>query len=132
MRLSAVGRPVNLGTPPTYTIENIPEFFPGSGVYGLAVVFGQTPVPGGVDLGAPPYNLGAPGCFGYTTPDIVFVVGIVPSSTSTFPISWNIPVPPLKFWMQALSQFTPNTLPNGLNPGGYATSNALEVFVESF
>lgn len=132
MRLSAVGRPINLGPAPTYTIDNIPEFLPGAGVYGLAIVFGQTNFPGGLDLGLPPFNLGAPGCFAYTSPDILFVLGLVPTPSISFPMMWNIPIPPLQFWMQALSQFTPNSLPNGLNPGGYATSNALEIFVESF
>lgn len=132
MKLSAAGRPVNGGVAPTYRIDNIPEYFPGAGVYGLAVVFGFTPVPGGVDLGGPPFDLGAPGCSGYTTPDVIFVLGLMPSSTASFPITWNVPFSPPPIWMQAVSQFAPNTLPNGLNPGGYATSNALEIFVENF
>lgn len=130
MTLSVLGRPINGGPAANYTIDNIPEFFPGAGFGGLAVVFGLTQIPGGLDLGTVP-GIDAPGCFGYTTPDVIVVIGIVPTTVS-FPIAWNIPLPPGTLWMQAVGQFTPNTLVNGLNAGGYATSNALEIFIESY
>ncbi|MBL8735947.1 MAG: hypothetical protein JNL12_05910 [Planctomycetes bacterium] len=132
MTLSVVGRPVNNGTPPNYTISNIPEYFPGAGFAGLAVVFGFTPIPGGVDLGTAPFDIGAPGCSGYTTPDVIVIIGLVPAGPVSFPIAWSIPGTPGLLWMQAVSEFTPGTLPNGQNVGGKVVSNALEIYIENY
>ncbi|MBL8735118.1 MAG: hypothetical protein JNL12_01695 [Planctomycetes bacterium] len=129
MKLAVSGRPINNGTPPNYTISNIPEYFPGAGFSGLAVVFGFTPIPGGVDLGTAPFDIGAPGCSGYTTPDVIVIIGIVPAGPVSFPIAWSIPGVPAQLWMQAVSEFTPGTLPNGQNVGGKVVSNALEIYI---
>ncbi|MBL8737428.1 MAG: hypothetical protein JNL12_13440 [Planctomycetes bacterium] len=131
MTLSVVGRPVNNGTPPVYTIGNIPEYFPGAGFSVLAAVFGFTAIPGGVNLGAPPYNIGAWGCFAYTPPDVIVIIGLVPFGPSSFPIPWSIPAPPGLLWMQAVSVFVPGSLPNGQNIGGYVVSNALEIYISN-
>ena len=134
MGLSAVGAPINNGTPPTYTVSNIPEYLgPGSGLYGVAVVFGFTQVPGGFDLGTFPTDIGAPGCFGYQTQDITFILGLVAGPNLSFPITWSsATVPAGPIWMQAVGQFIPGSLPNGQNVGGYCTSNSLEIFVSSY
>ena len=132
MSLSAVGRPVNNGPAPTYTISNIPEYFPGAGFSGLAVVFGFTQIPGGVDLGPGPFDIGAGGCSGYTTPDVIVIIGVVPAGPVTFPIPWSIPSAPGQLWMQAVSEFVPGTLVNGQNVGGKVTSNALEIYIENY
>jgi hypothetical protein len=131
MTLSAAGAPINGGPAPTYTITNIPEYFPGAGFSTLAVVFGFTPIPGGIDLGTIP-GIDAPGCFGYTTPDVIVIIGVVPFGPVSFPIAWNIPVTPGQLWMQAISEFLPFTLPNGQNAGGKVSSNALEIYIENF
>ena len=131
MTLSVAGRPVNNGTPPVYTIDNMPEYFPDAGFSALAVVFGFTPIPGGTMLGAPPYNIGAWGCFAYTTPDVVVIVGLVPSGPKSFPIPWSIPAAPGLLWMQGVAVFIPGSLPNGQNVGGYVVSNALEIYISN-
>lgn len=133
MELSVVGRPVNNGPAPVYTIANIPEFSPGSGFYACGVVFSFAEVPGGYDLGAPPFDVGAPGCTGYLGGlDVLVILGNVGAPSVSFPISWSIPNTPGQLWMQAVGQFLPGSLPNGLNPGGYVTSNALGVNITNF
>jgi len=134
LNLSAVGEPVNNGTPPQYTIANIPEFFPGTGIYGAAIVFGFTSyLPTGIDLGGPLLDIGAPGCSAYQSQDVTIILGNVGAPSVTFPIPWNLPsVPAGPAWMQAVAQFFPGSLPNGLNSGGYLTSNTLEIFINSF
>jgi hypothetical protein len=131
MTLSAAGAPINGGPAPTYTITNIPEYFPGAGFSTLAVVFGLTQIPGGIDLGTIP-GIDAPGCFGYASPDIIVIIGVVPFAPASFPIAWNIPTTPGQLWMQAISEFLPFTLPNGQNAGGKVSSNALEIYIENF
>lgn len=134
MGLSVVGRPINNGTPPNYTISNIPEFFPGTGIYGCAIVFGFVSyLPGGLDLGGPFINIGAPGCFAYQSQDVTIILGNVGAPSITFPLTWSLPsVPAGPAWMQAVGQFFPGSLPNGQNPGGYLTSNSLEIYINSF
>ncbi|MBL8734881.1 MAG: hypothetical protein JNL12_00510 [Planctomycetes bacterium] len=133
MELSVVGRPVNNGPAPVYTIANIPEFSPGSGFYACGVVFSFAEVPGGYDLGAPPFDVGAPGCTGYLGGlDVLVILGNVGAPSVSFPISWSIPNTPGQLWMQAVGQFLPGSLPNGLNPGGYVTSNALGITITNF
>lgn len=83
----------------------------------------------GVDLGPGPFDLGAPGCSGYTTPDVVVIIGLVPFGPVSFPIPWSIPATPGQLWMQAVAEFPPGTLPNGQNVGGKVTNNALEIYI---
>ncbi|MBL8737542.1 MAG: hypothetical protein JNL12_14020 [Planctomycetes bacterium] len=133
MALSAVGEPVNNGPAPIYTIDNIPEFVPGSGIHACGVVFSFSAIPGGYDLGTPPFDIGAPGCTGYLGAlDVVVILGNVGAPSVSFPIPWSIPGAPGQLWMQAVGQFAPGTLPNGQNVGGYAVSNALEIYLENF
>jgi len=134
MSLSAVGKPINGGPAPTYTVSNIPEYFPGTGIYGCAIVFGFTSyLPAGLDLGSPPLNIGAPGCFAYQSQDVTIILGNVGAPSITFPIAWSVPsVPAGPAWMQAVGQFFPGSLPNGKNPGGYLTSNTLEIYISSY
>ena len=132
MNLSVVGAPINNGPAPVYTISNIPEYFPGAGFSGLAVVFGFTQIPGGVNLGPGPFDIGADGCSGYMFPDVIVIIGLVPFGPVSFPIPWSIPSAPGQLWMQAVAEFVPGTLPNGQNIGGKVTSNALEIFIENF
>ncbi|MFO1030226.1 MAG: hypothetical protein U1F60_04040 [Planctomycetota bacterium] len=129
MSLSVSGRPVNNGPAPVYTISNIPEYFPGAGFSGLAVVFGFTQIPGGVDLGPGPFDIGAAGCNGYIFPDVIVIIGVVPFGPVSFPIPWSIPTAPGQLWMQAVAEFVPGTLVNGQNIGGKVTSNALEIYI---
>ena len=129
MSLTVAGRPINNGPAPVYTISNIPEYFPGAGFSGLAVVFGFTQIPGGVDLGPGPFDIGAAGCSGYTFPDVIVIIGVVPFGPVTFPIPWSIPSTPGQLWMQAVAEFVPGSLPNGQNVGGKVTSNALEIYI---
>lgn len=134
LNLSVVGEPINNGTPPLYTISNIPEFFPGTGIHGAAIVFGFTSyLPTGLDLGLPPLDIGAPGCNAYQSQDVTIILGNVGAPSVTFPIAWSLPsVPAGPAWMQAVAQFFPGSLPNGLNAGGYLTSNTLEIFINGF
>lgn len=133
MELSAVGRPVNNGPAPVYTIANIPEFTPGSGIHAGIVVFSFTEVPGGYDLGGPPLDVGAPGCTGYVGGlDLIVNLGNAGAPSLSFPLAWSIPIPIGQIWMQAVGQFLPGSLANGLNPGGYVTSNALGITITNF
>lgn len=133
MSLTALGAPINGGPAVTYTINNVPESFPGSGVYNSAVVFSLGAIPGGYDLGTAPNDYGAPGCNGYVASiDLFIILSGSPTPSVSFPLAWNIPVPPFQLWMQAVGLFAPGSLPGGLNAGGVASSNALEVYVETF
>lgn len=133
MTLTALGAPINGGPAVTYTINNIPESFPGSGTYDSAVVFSLGAIPGGYDLGTAPNDFGAPGCTGYVaSQDLVIILSGSATPSVSFPLAWNVPSPPFQLWMQAVGLFAPGSLPGGLNAGGVATSNALEVYVESF
>ena len=95
-------------------------------------MFGFTQIPGGVDLGPGPFDIGAPGCNGYQFPDVIVIIGLVPFGPVSFPIPWSIPSAPGQLWMQAVAEFIPGTLPNGQNFGGKVTSNALEIYIENF
>ncbi|MBL8736788.1 MAG: hypothetical protein JNL12_10205, partial [Planctomycetes bacterium] len=132
MELTVAGRPINGGPAPVYTVSNLPEYSPGAGFSTLAVIFGFTVFPGGIDLGPGPFDIGAAGCNGYITPDVIVIIGIVPFAPASFPIAWNIPGVPAQLWMQAASEFVPFSLPNGQNLGGKIVSNALEIFISSY
>lgn len=133
MSLTASGAPINNGPAVTYTIEDLPESLPGSGIHHSAVVFGFAAIPGGYSLGVPPFDFGAPGCNGYlATFDHIELLAPSTTPSVSFQIAWNIPGKPARLWMQAVGLFNPRSLPIGLSPGGIATSNALEIYVEEF
>ncbi len=119
------------GTVLTYTVSNIPEAAPGSGLYIGVVFLSFAPIPGGLDLDA---LLGAPDCRTYIeTTDITINVGPVtsPIETGTFAFPAAIPYG-LEVTAQAASLVIPGSLPNGQNPGGFLTSNAVTQFVSDF
>jgi hypothetical protein len=134
LSLSAVGAPINNGPAVTYTINNLPETAPGSGLYNPLLVFSfSASIPGGYDLDTTPFVFGMPGCNGYLGSFDAFVnFGVVGTSSFTFPIAWSIPGTPLQISMQALGAFAPGSLANGQNPAGLVVSNALDLNIENF
>ncbi|MBL8737243.1 MAG: hypothetical protein JNL12_12505, partial [Planctomycetes bacterium] len=134
LTLSAVGAPINNGPAVNYTISNLPETSPGSGLYNPLLVFSFTAsIPSGYDLDTFPFQFGMPGCNGYLGSFDAFVnFGVVGTSSFSFPIAWSIPGTPLQISMQALGSFAPGSLANGQNPAGFVVSNALDLNIELF
>ena len=120
LTLTAVGAPIDNGPAVSYTISNLPETSPGSGLHNPMIVFSLTAsIPGGYDLDTAPFAFGMAGCSGYLGSFDVFVnFGIVATSSFSFPIAWSVPVTPLQISMQALGAFTSGSLATGLNPAG--------------
>jgi hypothetical protein len=134
LALTAVGAPIHNGSAVDYTISNLPETSPGSGLYNPMLVFSFTAsVPGGYDLDTAPFVFGMPGCSSYLGSFDAFVnFGIVATSSFTFPIAWSVPGTPLQISMQALGSFASSSLANGQNQAGLVVSNALELNIEIF
>jgi uncharacterized repeat protein (TIGR02543 family) len=119
------------GTLVTYTVHNVPEAAPASGVYIGAVFLGFTPIPGGLDLGM---LLGAPGCNAYiATTDIPVNVGPFSADVQTGDFLFGAGIPyGVSVTAQAIALVVPGSLPNGQNPGGVVTSNAVDQFVSDY
>jgi uncharacterized repeat protein (TIGR02543 family) len=134
LALSASPTPVSTpttGTPVTYTVTNIPETFSGSGIRLAGLFFSFAPATGGVDLGM---ALDAPGCRVYLQ-TLDASIGVGPSTlvTQTADLTFPPGVPyGLTLVAQALAVFDAGTLPNGQNPGGLITSNAVVHFVSDY
>ncbi len=133
LTLSASPEPVlNPATLVTYTIENIPEAVPGSGIHLSAVFLSTGALPGGLDLGL----LGAPGCSGYLA-SLDLPLSVAPSLTATATTTLNFSTPQLPpgvvVYAQAIALFDPAfPLPNGQNSFGLTTSNGIASYVEPF
>jgi hypothetical protein len=131
MVLSASPAPViSPSTMVTYTVADVPEYLPGSGVHISTLFLSLGSVPG-VDLGI----IGAPGCNGYIASldlDLGGMVTVVPTA------SWNLLFDNVLFapgnvvYAQAISLVAPNSLPNGQNPFGLTTSNGVRTFTTTF
>ena len=127
LTLAASPAPVlNPGTLVTYTISNIPEYSPGSGLYVPMLFLSVTPAPGGVELQGQLTTV--PGCRAYiTTLDVSS--GLVFSSQPTVQLSiyYYAPllVPGAVIAAQAAAAFDGNhPLPNG-EAGGVVVSNGI-------
>lgn len=127
LTLTASPAPVlNPGTLVTYTVSNIPEYAPGTGIYVPILFLSVTPTPGGVEF------LGqlttVPGCRAYiATLDVSS--GLVLSSQPTFQMSvyYYTPliVPGAVIAAQAAAVFDGSfPLPNG-EAGGVVVSNGI-------
>ncbi len=126
LHLSAAPAPViNPGTTVTYTVDNVPEAAPGSGVYVSAVFFSLTPVLPGVDLTGLLANL--PGCRGYLGSLDLGIASITAGPTSTAQFTFTAPpfTPNFTIATQAVGLFDPSfPLLNG-ETGGFTVSNGL-------
>lgn len=127
LTLAASPAPVlNPGTLVTYTISNIPEYSPGSGLYVPMLFLSVTPAPGGVELQGQLTTV--PGCRAYiATLDVSS--GLVFSSQPTVQLSiyYYAPllVPGAVIAAQAAAAFDGNhPLPNG-EAGGVVVSNGI-------
>ena len=122
LQLTAAPRPV-VGATVSWTTARIPEFAPGSGLHvALHVVALQPLAAPGLDLGV----FGAPGCAALLAS--LDVTTALVGTTPTLGTSWSIPATaPLGFelFAQSLALFVPGSLPNGQNPAGLTTSNAV-------
>ncbi|MBX3464951.1 MAG: hypothetical protein KF830_17420 [Planctomycetes bacterium] len=132
LSLSAAPAPVIApSTTVTFTIGNIPEFLPGSGVH-LATLFFSVGTLPGVDLGF----LGAPGCEAYIASlDLNLAVPLsatpVASTTLTFD---NLSFAPGDVvYAQAIALFDPAfPLANGENAFGLTVSNGVRSRTDTF
>ncbi len=127
LALSASPAPViNPSTNVTYTIGNIPEFVPGSGVYVSALFLSITPVPSGIDLTGILANL--PGCRAYIG-SLDLALGAAVTAVPTNALSFTFAAPPFApgntIAAQAIALFDPAfPLINGAN-GGFVFSNGV-------
>lgn len=126
LSLAASPAPViNPSTNVTFTVGNIPEFVPSSGVYISGLYFSVNPVPAGIDLTGLLTNL--PGCRAYLgTLDVGFAA-VTTAPTSTFGLTFSAPAfaPGTVLASQAVGLFDPAfPLANGAS-GGFVVSNGL-------
>jgi hypothetical protein len=147
LTLSASPRPVITGGGAgpavlcTYTVSNVPAFdpvnFPGVGACNLIFSVGA-PIPGGLDLGTFPVDIGLPGCRTYISSadafvDISNVITGGPGGTLSFSIAMPQPLfSGLEFRLQALA-LSPLAPPNQLVGTSYSglTSNGLTIHYDN-
>ena len=127
LSLSASPAPViNPSTLVTYTIGNIPETAPGSGIYLSTLFLSVNPLPGGLDLTG--ILTTVPGCSLYlATLDVNIGTAVTLAPTSTVPLTFSTPLfaPGNVIGAQAVAFFdTAFPLPNGEN-GGFLFSNGV-------
>ena len=126
LALNASPAPViNPSTTVTYTITNIPEYVPGSGVYLSLVFLSVAPLPGGINLTG--ILTTVPGCRAYlATLDIGIGTAITTSPTNSVPFTFAAPVfaPGYSIGAQAVALFDPSfPLING-ESGGFEIGRA--------
>ena len=127
MSMSASPAPViNPSTNVTYTISNIPEFAPNTGVYLSTLFLSVTPLPVGIDLAG--LLTQQPGCKAYIgTLDLDLGVALTGASASSRSITFSAPVltPGLVIAAQSVALFDPAfPLLNG-EAGGLVVSNGV-------
>ncbi len=127
LTLSASPAPViNPSTTVTYTIGNIPEFVPGSGLYLSALYLSVNPLPGGFDMTG--ILTTVPGCMVYiSTLDLGIGAAVTLAPTNAVPFTFFAPVfaPGFAIAAQAVALFDPAfPLVNG-ESGGFLFSNAV-------
>ena len=127
MTMSASPAPViNPSTNVTYTISNIPEFAPNTGVYLSTLFLSVTPLPAGIDLAG--LLTQQPGCKAYIgTLDLDLGVALTGVSSSARSITFSAPLltPGLVIAAQSVALFDPAfPLLNG-EAGGLVVSNGV-------
>jgi hypothetical protein len=127
LTLSASPAPIiNPSTVVTYTIGNVPEFVPGSGVYLSLVFLSVNPQPAGIDLTG--LLTTVPGCRAYIgTLDFSFGTALttVPTNTASFSFFAPAFTPGTTIAAQAVALFDPAfPLLNG-ESGGFLLSNGV-------
>lgn len=127
LTLSASPAPViNPSTVVTYTIDNVPEFAPGAGIYLSVVFLSANPLPGGIELAG--ILTGLPGCKAYVS-SLDIGVGPIFSTTPTGSIQFTFSnaffAPGNTIAAQAVALFNGGfPLLNG-ESGGFVTSNGM-------
>ena len=127
LTLSASPAPViNPGTVVTYTIDNVPEFVPGSGLHLSMLFLSLNPLPGGFDLGG--ILTTVPGCKVYiSTLDLGIGANLTTGPTNAVPFTFSAPAfsPGVSIAVQAVAFFDGNfTLLNG-EAGGFLLRNGV-------
>lgn len=127
LRLSASPAPVvtaTAGATVVYTLDDMPEFAPGSRL-GLLVA-GLVPDVAGTSL-AP---FGMPGCAQHVSDSLVSIFAMGPGPSLGIPLVLPAGFPRgVTVYAQALALCPPNGLPNGQNPLGAVSSNGVSSFV---
>lgn len=127
LTLSASPAPViNPSTNVTYTIDNVPEYIPGTGVHLSMMFLSLTPIPGGIDLAG--ILTGLPGCKAYVgSLDLGIGVAVTPGPTNQVPFTFAAPVfqPGTTIFAQAVAFYDGNfPLLNG-ESHGFLLSNGV-------
>jgi hypothetical protein len=127
LTLSASPAPViNPSTLVTYTVGNIPEFVPSSGVHLSIVYLSLNAVPGGIDLTG--ILTGMPGCRAFISSlDLGIGLAVTPSPTNSVQFTFAAPFfsPGTTMAAQAVALFDGAfPLMNG-ESGGFLTSNGV-------
>lgn len=127
MTLTASPDPVlNPSTVVTYTIDNVPEFLPGSGLHLSLLYLSGTPVPTGIDLTGLVTTV--PGCsafIGSLDLGVGTAVTFTPSNAVTFAFATPQLPPGAQIAAQAVALFDPAfPLANG-EAGGIVVSNGI-------
>lgn len=117
---------VNPSTVVTYTIDNIPEFVPGSGVYVSLLFLSLAPQLGGIELSG--ILTGLPGCKAYLS-SLDASIGLAVTTTPTNPVQFTFDssfIPPgITVAAQAVAPFDGSfPLLNG-ETGGFVFSNGV-------
>lgn len=127
VQLSASPAPViNPSTLVTYSLTNVPEFVPGSGIHIATMFLSVNQLPAGLDLAG--LLTTVPGCRAYLGSLDVDLGGAVSASSTitwTLPFSNTVFFPGAKLSAQGVALFDPAfPLPNGEN-GGFLLSNGV-------
>jgi hypothetical protein len=116
------------GTNVTWTTSNMRELSPGYYLGATVLSLGQDIA--GTDLGS---LLGAPGCKAHITTLDYIVVMTGPTSTNSMSLFLppNLPIG-VEIYGQSINVIPWFSLPNGQNPGGYISSNAIKSYIAPF
>ena len=132
LTLSASPAPVIApSTAVTFTIDNVPEYIPGSGVHIASLFFSLGSLPG-VDLGI----VGAPGCSAWIASldlNIAVAPSLTPTASAVLTFDNVAFAPGDVVYAQAIALFDPTfPLANGQNAFGLTVSNGVRSRAELF
>jgi hypothetical protein len=132
LRLAASPAPIStptVGTSITWTIDNMPEIAPGSGLTSGAVLFSLTANPTGAVLD--PIVLPSCGLWVATLDVVLLFTGTANRETLTLDLPAGLPHGTL-LYSTAAALVLAGTLPGGQNPFGLVTSNGVQSYFAPF
>ena len=132
LRLAASPAPIStptVGTSITWTIDNMPEIAPGSGLTSGAVLFSLTANPTGAVID--PIVLPSCGLWVATLDVVLLFTGTANRETLTLDLPAGLPHGTL-LYSTAAALVLAGTLPGGQNPFGLVTSNGVQSYFAPF